>query len=79
MNMSNGIAHWIRVWVIQALITVTSGSRKVFRGGIGIVVQADIHVANWLQNILRDLPIVVILRFEDDLIPEGTELVLQFR
>ena len=41
--------------------------------------QGGVHAPNMSEEITRDRPIVVGLRFENDLIPESTELVLECR
>jgi len=76
VNMASDVAHWIRGWPKQNDILIISGGGESCWGRIGILVQGDVNVANRSEDIPRDPPIVVLLRFENNLIPESTELVL---
>ena len=79
MNMTSYSAHWIRGWLIQNVIPIDREGGELCWGRIGIAVKRDINVANRFQNTPHNNLIVVFLGFENNLIPECTELVLQFR
>ncbi len=79
VNMASDVAHWIRGWVPQNDIAIASGGGELCWGSISLLMKIDVNVANWCEDKPRDRPIVVVLRFENNLIPESTELVLQFR
>src|SRR6266702_1502721 len=75
VNMASDVAHWIRGWLPQNDIPIARGCGESCWGCIGTLVQSNVSVANRSQDMERHRP-SVILRFENDLIPESTELVL---
>src|SRR6266581_1309453 len=76
--MARDIAQWIRS-LQQNLGQIASGGGESCWSGIGILMESNVNVANRFQDIELHPAIVVILHFENDLIPERTEPVLQFR
>src|SRR6266702_622786 len=79
VDMASDVAHWIRGWLPQYVIPISGGGGESCWGRIGILMKCNVNVANQSQDIDRHQPIVVIPHFENDLIPESTEVVLQFR
>src|SRR6266702_2486411 len=79
VNMTSNVAQWIRGWLPQNVILVASEGGESCWGRIGMFMQRDVNVANRSQGTERHPPSVVILHMVNNLIPESTELVLQFR
>src|SRR6266571_7041907 len=75
--MARDVKQWIRRWLRHNLVIIGSG--ESCWSDIGNLMQSVVNVANRSQDIPRHHLTVVILCSEDDLIPKGTELVLQFR
>jgi hypothetical protein len=72
-------AHWIRGGVLQNDTPVISGSGEKRWDRISVFVQSQVYVANRSQDSERHVLVVAILHFENDLVPECAEVVLQFR
>lgn len=58
---------------------VVSGGVGSCWGRVGFRMEGGVDAPHLSEDITRDRPIIVGPRFENDLIPESTELVLEFR
>ena len=76
--MDREVTHQIRGWLIQNAIVIASGGGESCQGRISILVQSKVNIANPSQDKECHPPIVVIHRLANKLIPECTELELQF-
>jgi hypothetical protein len=77
--MAREVAQWIRRWLAEGIVVTRGVFRERSWGSIGASVYSDVMMPNTFEDGYRIGMCVTALGFLHNLIPHGTEVVLQFR
>ena len=77
--MTGDIAESIRLWLCQDRVEMVGMNGERSRGSVRVPVQTDVRVANFTEDINGSAVSPTITpSLINNLIPEGTEIMLQF-